>query len=104
MPAGRPKSPENNKRTEAVQALLTLEERAAFDQLALQMADELALGKIPDGIVVRRLILAELRRRGLYPPGAPKPNAQPEGEPLKRAERAVRGGQQARSGKRTAKR
>jgi hypothetical protein len=84
------------------------------------MADELALGKIPDGIVVRRLILAELRRRGLYPLGAQKPIAQPEGEPITRTERAgraeekaskktgsqasrsaMRAGTQARSGRKT---
>lgn len=123
MPGGRPKSADRDKRTEAVQALLTIEEKGAFDALVLEMSEELGVGRMSDGMTLRRLILAELRRRGLYPPGAPNPSAQPDAEPIARSERgarpeeksskkigsqasrgAARGGQQARSGKRTAKR
>jgi hypothetical protein len=123
MPGGRPKSADRDKRTEAVQALLTIEEKAAFDALVLEMSDELGVGRMSDGMTLRRLILAELRRRGLYPPGAPKPNAQPEGELVTRTERsaraeeknskkttpqasrgAARGGQQTRASKRAVKR
>lgn len=77
MPPGRPKSAAGAKRTEAVQALLTPEERTAFDQLVTQMADELGAGTISDGLALRRLILAELKRRGIYPPIVAAPSPKP---------------------------